>query len=771
MKSVHFNFTRIFKVIAIVVFLVGLLIVSYNKSLAIAGINRQINFQGKLVNSDGTNVANGAYTIKFSLYNHPELGDPTAGYLWQETQTVTVVDGIFRVSLGSVTPIPSSFNFNWDGLYLGIKVNSDNEMTPRIQVAAVPFAFNAERVAGLTVQDESGNASTSGILKIPNAKTISFADLNNITFNTTADTTITLPTSGTLITNTVEANQTITSTQTSGNLFSLVDSAGPSAALTGLTVGLTGAGNGQNKTGISFDLSGGTGGSYYDLLGSGSTWSITRAGVLTVQSCTGCGVGGGGSNWVLTAEDGTLHPGNTTLDLLLGGSATSSALVKLGGLTNSNSFFNTGGNVGIGTTNPLEVLSVSGNATLSGTLALSTIKSPTGPLNLQYKNGLNSWENALTILDNSGNVGIGTTEPGNYKLNVNGNSNITGTLTTAQAITAPTSSNTINGLVINSGALSSITTLGMNNILTNSYAGTNALNLTGDTSGITFAGTGVNQIITGGTNHLALMPGGNVGVGTTAPTEKLGVLGNATISGTVTATTIKAPTGSLTFQYKSGADTWTDAMKILDNSGAVQIGTDTDGLTFNPSSGPDYNGTARPLKTITLSPEYSGAVLTADGSATTNGSMTADNTLNAGGVGWKNYYEWTSTQGTLQDYTIAVRVTLPADFDGWQTGSCPSSTCALDVAYKTGVSGTTDNTVSVLVNNAESTPATVICTISAASSTTWTSFGCTSTNLATSPTWNTAGATAIIRIKLAANSTTDALARVGDITLRYYAKF
>jgi hypothetical protein len=207
-------------------------------------------------------------------------------------------------------------------------------------------------------------------------------------------------------------------------------------------------------------------------------------------------------------------------------------------------------------------------------------------------------------------------------------------------------------------------------------------------------------------------------------------------------------------------------------TGVVTIGSSTNGLTFDVANGgAKYMGTARPNKTIVLSPEYAGASLTADGSLTTNGSMTSDNTLNAGSVGWKNYYQWSSTQGALQDYTVAVRVTLPSDFDSWQTGSCGGSSCALEIAYQTGVSGTTDNAVSVQLNNAELTPGTVICTIAAVSSTTWTTTGCASSALATSPTWNTAGQTAIIRIKVAADSTSNAVARIGDITLRYWAKF
>lgn len=49
---------------------------------------------------------------------------------------------------------------------------------------------------------------------------------------------------------------------------------------------------------------------------------------------------------------GALSPNNITDDLLLGATSTSSALVKLGGTSGSDTFFNTGGNFGIGTKTP-----------------------------------------------------------------------------------------------------------------------------------------------------------------------------------------------------------------------------------------------------------------------------------------------------------------------------------------------------------------------------------------------------------------------------------
>lgn len=118
---------------------------SNNTAHAATGINHQIGFQGKLVNPDGTNVTNGTYSIVFSIYTVASAGSN----VWTETQTPTVTNGIFQVSLGSVTTLPASVDFNTDNIYLGVKVGADAEMTPRIQFASVPQAFNSEKLGGL----------------------------------------------------------------------------------------------------------------------------------------------------------------------------------------------------------------------------------------------------------------------------------------------------------------------------------------------------------------------------------------------------------------------------------------------------------------------------------------------------------------------------------------------------------------------------------------------------------------------------------------------
>lgn len=157
------------------------------RAQAATGINKQINFQGKVVNANGTNVANGNYDFVFSIYTVATAG--TA--IWTETRTtvnqVAVTDGIFRVSLGSITALPGSIDFNTDNIYLGINFNNDGEMTPRVQFTAVPQAFNALKVAGLTVTDTTGTFTLAAAKTLTVNNTLTFAgtDATTITFQGT----------------------------------------------------------------------------------------------------------------------------------------------------------------------------------------------------------------------------------------------------------------------------------------------------------------------------------------------------------------------------------------------------------------------------------------------------------------------------------------------------------------------------------------------------------------------------------------------------------
>lgn len=229
----------------LLLFLIDSSLFRVNRVEAAAGINRTVNFQGKIVNkTGGTNVGDGSYTFVFKIYDSSSGGSKLWG---DETQTsVPVTNGIFQVALGSVRSFATdSLDFNQDNLWLDITFNGEN-FGSRIRLAAVPYALTAEKVSGLTV------TQTTGTLTIANGKTltanstatiggtdgktltlsdsttlgtnsitlaggevITFTAANAVTFTTTGPTSVTLPTSGTLVNSGVT---TLSSLTTVGSL-------------------------------------------------------------------------------------------------------------------------------------------------------------------------------------------------------------------------------------------------------------------------------------------------------------------------------------------------------------------------------------------------------------------------------------------------------------------------------------------------------------------------------------------------------------------------
>ncbi len=116
------------------------LITFFSFDILSQSIPRQINYQGLLKDAAGNNVSDGTYTMVFGIYNESTGGTS----LWSETQSVTVSGGLFFVRLGSVTPI-TTVPFDRQH-YLGIKVNSGDELSPRTYLSPSPYSFMSMNV-------------------------------------------------------------------------------------------------------------------------------------------------------------------------------------------------------------------------------------------------------------------------------------------------------------------------------------------------------------------------------------------------------------------------------------------------------------------------------------------------------------------------------------------------------------------------------------------------------------------------------------------------
>jgi len=119
-------------------------------------IPQEINYQGKLTDPSGKPLTE-SQSIVFTIYDTDEGGTD----LWTETRTVPVSKGIFNVILGEKTPIPTEV-FNGDERWLGIKVGSDAEMTPRAKIVSVGNAFHANTADSIGGQSLSDFVLKSG---------------------------------------------------------------------------------------------------------------------------------------------------------------------------------------------------------------------------------------------------------------------------------------------------------------------------------------------------------------------------------------------------------------------------------------------------------------------------------------------------------------------------------------------------------------------------------------------------------------------------------
>jgi len=142
---------------------------------AVAGVNQQLNFQGRLLNSQGAAVADGFYNLQFKIYQDGTglvAGNPGGTLKWTESRLntagngVQVKNGYMSVQLGSVTPFGTSVDWNQDTLWLSINIGNtnttctpftscggDGEMTPMKRLSSTPYALNSSMLEGKKAAD------------------------------------------------------------------------------------------------------------------------------------------------------------------------------------------------------------------------------------------------------------------------------------------------------------------------------------------------------------------------------------------------------------------------------------------------------------------------------------------------------------------------------------------------------------------------------------------------------------------------------------------
>ncbi|MBC7512216.1 hypothetical protein H7142_00970 [Candidatus Saccharibacteria bacterium] len=293
---------------------------------AVAGINEQINFQGRLFNGQGAVVPDGYYNIQFKIYQDGDglsvgntTGSPAGSLKWTESflntngKGVQVKNGYMSVELGSVNPFGSQVDWNQSTLWLSMNIGStnvscasfavctpDGEMTPMKRLSSTPYAMNAGKLGGLT---------SAGFIQ-------------NTTSPQTADFSITGGGTASILTGTTSV------------LSPVVDTASAVALNIGATnaSGVTIGKSAGTTTLASAIITLGTPTSATTLSAATQSTANTQGSALTIRGATGNGTGAGGNLTVAGGAGGATNANGGDLTLA-GGTATGTGvngLVKLG---------------------------------------------------------------------------------------------------------------------------------------------------------------------------------------------------------------------------------------------------------------------------------------------------------------------------------------------------------------------------------------------------------------------------------------------------------
>jgi hypothetical protein len=450
-----------------------LIILVFLASLSLAGIPKLINYQGMLTDELG-NPLTDTLDLQFRIYNAQ-----TSGTLkWGETQNqVPIIDGLFNVILGSVNPSGVNLDFSED---YWLEVQVDNDTMPRIQFASVGYAYRAQWADTASYAEAVGAADNAWVRGTPDSVLYTIHQLgiakggaNNMLYGTLRYTHVNLGvicTTGTSGQNYAYATVSGGYRNTASRDYATVgggflNTAGGERATVGGGFRNTASGEyatvagGRSNTasGNCATVAGGRGNT------ADTIYATVGGGYYDTASGYSATVGGGSYNTAsgdyATVAGGSNNDASGNYSFAAGRKAKANhfgAFVWADGTnanfasTDTNQFLiRASGGVGIGTNSPDAALVIWGDGT-SSSKGFVYIKNNNQDAGIRLYDKADSVKHHIfndndtgdklriapagsygsggITIDQSGNVGIGTTDP-NYKLDVVGDIHCTGKLT------------------------------------------------------------------------------------------------------------------------------------------------------------------------------------------------------------------------------------------------------------------------------------------------------------------------------------------------------